>query len=93
MVTLRIESESRWDALALTRRLDRYHWFLVAPDPSHWDVYVPLGDEPRPQLPGDLQERIVDWLNEREIDEVAVHTEADDMILTRPSTGDYVVRR
>jgi hypothetical protein len=82
-VTLRIESESRWDALALTRRLDRYHWFLVEPDPSHWDVYVPLGDEPRRELPRDLHDRIVDWLNERELDEVAVHTEADDLILTR----------
>ena len=26
---IRIESMSHWDALALTQRLVRYHWFLV----------------------------------------------------------------
>jgi len=31
MVTVRIESESRWDALALTGKLSR-HWFLVEPE-------------------------------------------------------------
>lgn len=38
MITLRIESHSRWDALALTRNLARYHWFLVGPDHQHWDI-------------------------------------------------------
>jgi len=80
---LRIESESRWDALALTCKLARYHWFLVEPDSEHWDVYVPLADERCDELPRDLHERIVDWLNEREINEVAVHTQAADLTLTR----------
>ncbi|HEX5247537.1 MAG TPA: hypothetical protein VFW41_10455 [Gaiellaceae bacterium] len=35
MLTLRIETDNRWDALALTRKLARYHWFLVEPDREH----------------------------------------------------------
>ena len=83
MVTLRIESESRWDALALTRRLDHYHWFLVEPDFEHWDVYVALRGESRAEFPLDLRQRIVDWMNERDIGEVAVHTQAADVIVRR----------
>lgn len=83
MVTLRIESESRWDALALTRKLDRYHWFLVEPEPEHWNVHVALATERCDEIPHDLHERIVDWLNERKIDEVAIHTDDVDLILTR----------
>ena len=29
---IRIESTSRWDALALTRSLGRYRWYLVEPE-------------------------------------------------------------
>ena len=83
MVTLRIESETRWDALALTGKLARYHWFLVEPDSTHWDVYVPLDAEPTDDLPGDLLHRIAEWLDERDIETATIHTPAADVVLRR----------
>jgi hypothetical protein len=82
--TLRIESESRWDALALTRKLARYHWFLVEPDLEHWDVYVSIDDEGCDELPTDLHERLIEWLAEREVEATTIHGAATDYVLTRP---------
>jgi len=67
MVTLRIETTSRWDALALAGRLARYPWYLVEPDACHWDVCVPL-DEPASDLPPDLRSTIELWLRERKLE-------------------------
>ena len=35
---LSIESANRWDAVALTRRLAPYRWYLFQPDAEHWRV-------------------------------------------------------
>ena len=83
MLTLRIESETRWDALALAHKLAHYRWFLVEPDSEHWDVYVPLDADPTDDLPGDLLQRIVEWLDERDLEEATIHTPATDVVLTR----------
>jgi hypothetical protein len=82
-VTLRIESGSRWDALALTRKLGRFHWFLVEPDFEHWDVYISLDDEPRNDLPNDLRDPLLEWLDERQLERTTIHSRAADIVLTR----------
>ncbi len=79
---IRIESASRWDALALTRRLGRYRWYLVEPDEKHWDVYVELDDE-QPELLDDLRDRIDRWLAERRLDVVTIHAGESDLTLSR----------
>jgi hypothetical protein len=85
MLTLRIESASRWDALALTRKLAHYHWFMVEPDLEHWDVYVSLEDDDRGDgLPlGELRESLLDWLDERRLDAARIHAPEADIVLTR----------
>jgi hypothetical protein len=80
---LRIESGTRWDALALTRKLARYRWFLVEPDFEHWDVYVPLDEQRGDELPADLQQRLAEWLNERDLRSATVHTGAADFVFSR----------
>jgi hypothetical protein len=82
-VTLRIESGSRWDALALVRKLGRYHWFLVEPDFEHWDVYISLDDEPSNDLPNDLRDPLLEWLDERQLERTTIHSRAADIVLTR----------
>jgi hypothetical protein len=79
---IRIESASRWDALALTRSLGRYRWYLVEPDEKHWDVYVELDDAP-PELPEDLRDRIDRWVDERRLDAVTIHAGESDLTLSR----------
>ena len=79
---VRIESTSRWDALALTRSLVRYRWYLVEPDDARWDVYVEL-EEPVHELPDDLRRRIDGWLDERRLECVAVHAGERDFTLSR----------
>jgi hypothetical protein len=83
VLTLRIESGSRWDALALTRKLARYHWFLVEPDPRRWDVYVVLDDEAREVPPSELRKPLLDWLNERRLERATIHSGSEDFVLTR----------
>lgn len=73
MVTLRIETTSAWDALALTRKLPRYSWYLIEPDSRHWDVCVPL-EEPVTRLPADLRRAIELWRSERKLEPVAIRT-------------------
>jgi hypothetical protein len=75
MVTLRIETSSRWDALALTQKLPRYSWYLVEPDSLHWDVCVPL-EEPLTRLPADLHRAIELWRSERNVEPTSIR--ADD---------------
>jgi hypothetical protein len=82
-VTLRIESGSRWDALALTRKLGRFHWFLVEPDFEHWDVYISLDDEPSNDLPNDLRDPLLEWLDERQLERTTIHSRAAEIVLTR----------
>lgn len=81
---VRIESGSRWDALALTRKLARYHWFLVEPDLEHWDIYVALDDgEGCDRLPDGLRQPLLDWLDERQLERTTVHARETDFVLTR----------
>jgi hypothetical protein len=71
---IRIESASRWDALALTRRLGRYRWYLVEPDEKHWDVYVEL-DQASADASDDLRKRISAWIDERGLSSATVHAD------------------
>lgn len=80
--SLWIESSSRWDALALVRKLGRYHWFLVEPDAQHWDVHVSL-DGPGEALPSELAERVLEWLDERDLEAAKVHVAQTEVVLTR----------
>lgn len=74
MVTFRIESTSRWDALALANKLPRYnYWFLIEPDQHHWDVCVPL-EQASPQVPEELRRTIIAWLRERHLEKTVIHT-------------------
>jgi anti-sigma B factor antagonist len=84
LVTFRIESTSRWDALALAQRLARYNWFLVEPDQRHWDVCVPV-EQGSSRLPDDLRRTIEGWLRERRLERTIVHTGSDDRALRQQS--------
>jgi hypothetical protein len=79
---LRIESTSRWDALALARRLGCYHRFLVELGPQHWDVCVTT-DDPSDALPAEIADSVVQWLHERRLEQATVHLAATDVVLTR----------
>lgn len=79
--SLRIESTSRWDALALARKLGCYHWFLVERGAQHWDVHVSL-DDPR-DLPAEVAQRVLEWLDERDLEAAKVHLAESELILTR----------
>jgi hypothetical protein len=82
MVTFRVESTSRSDALALAGKLARYRWYLIEPDDRHWDVCVPV-EQPNRELPMELRRTIETWLRERRLEQTIIHTER----------GDYVVGR
>jgi hypothetical protein len=70
--TIRIESHSRWDALALTRSLDRYRWHLLQTDPDHW--YVCLSPQESPgELPDALLGVLRRWHQERALTTTVVH--------------------
>jgi hypothetical protein len=83
VTAIRIESPSRWDALALTRRLDRYHWYLVAPVETRWDVYVEV-ERPIKELPDDLRRRVADWLVERRLNGATIHAADGDFDVAAP---------
>jgi hypothetical protein len=68
---VQVESASRWDALALARRLGGYRWYLVEPDDRHWEVRVAV-EEPRRGLPDELRARIASWVEERHLPPVTV---------------------
>jgi hypothetical protein len=80
--SLWIEATTRWDALALTRRLGRYRWFLVEPDAEHWDVHVAVGAADDP-VPVELAECVRDWLDERGLDEATLHLAHREVVLSR----------
>jgi hypothetical protein len=42
--TIRIEAETRWDALDLARRLSRHHTYLVQLGDRRWNVCVRTDD-------------------------------------------------
>ena len=71
---VRIESTSRWDALALTQQLGRYRWYLVEPDAAHWNVYVDLGDASA-EIPEDLRSRISVWAEQRGLGGATIHSD------------------
>ena len=81
MVTFRVESTSRSDALALASELARHHyyrWYLIEPDARHWDVYIPV-EQPSRKLPEELRQTIRTWLRERHLKETVIHTSTDDL--------------
>lgn len=60
---LRVEFDSRWEAMALTRALGARRWFMVEPDARHWDVCLPLTGGGRDDL---LRRAVERWLVERD---------------------------
>ena len=82
MVTFRVESTSRWAALALAGKLARDRWYLIEPDDRHWDVCIPV-EQPNRELSIELRRTIETWLRERRLEQTIIHTER----------GDYVVGR
>jgi anti-anti-sigma factor len=88
MVTFRVESTSRWDALALAGKLTRYHWYLIEPDDCHWDVCIPV-EQPSRELPDELRRTIKTWLGERRLAKTIVHADAEDYVVGRSrASGD-----
>ena len=79
-MTIRIEAANRWDALALTKQLNPYSWFLYQEDSDQWQVCLQLdvdGD-----LPDDLRQRIDDWLLDRKLPRTVIRTGQHDYIVT-----------
>jgi hypothetical protein len=48
--TIEIDVRGRWDAVALMRRLDHYHSYLVQYEPERWQVHA--------ECPGSRGERL-----------------------------------
>jgi hypothetical protein len=82
MVTFRVRSTSRWDALALASKLARYRWYLIEPDDRHWDVCVPVEQTSR-ALPAELRRTIKAWLRERRLEKTIIQTGTDDHVVAR----------
>jgi pimeloyl-CoA synthetase len=82
MVTFRVESTSRWDALALASKLARYRWYLVEPDERHWDVCVPV-EQRSCKLPEELRRTIETWLRERGLENAVIHAGTEDYVVAR----------
>ena len=82
MVTFRVESISRWDALALAGKLARYRWYLIEPDDRHWDVCVPV-EQASGELPEELRRTIETWLRERRLEKAIVHAGTEDYVIAR----------
>ena len=88
MVTFRVESTSRWDALALAGKLARYRWYLIEPDDRHWDVCVPV-EQASGELPDELRHTIESWLCERRLRKTIVHARTDDYVIDAPPTDGH----
>ena len=80
-ITFRVESTSRWDALALAHKLPRYNWYLIEPDPRHWNVCIPV-EHARGVVPDDVRRTIKAWLRERGLKKAIVHQGEDDFVIT-----------
>jgi hypothetical protein len=63
-VTIEIEVQGRWDALALSELLIPFHSFLVQLDREHWVVHARAPGFHGERLP-DALEAIEDWRAER----------------------------
>lgn len=61
---LRVEFDSRWEAMALTRELGGRRWFMFEPDGRHWDVCLPLTGGRRDPV---LRQTVERWLEDRKI--------------------------
>ena len=64
--TIRIESRSRWDAVALAHDLGGYHWHLVQTGLNEWHVCLRSDGQTR-ELSEDLVRRLQRWLDERNL--------------------------
>jgi hypothetical protein len=84
MVTFRVESTSRWDALALAGKLTRYRWYLIEPDDRHWDVCVSV-EQACGDLPDELRRTIETWLSERRLNKTIVHARSEEHVVAPSS--------
>lgn len=80
--TVRIESESRWDALALTQRISAYRWYLIQPQHDRWWICLEFDNEEGISLSADLLERVRGWLHDRQLPAAVVHA----------NDGDYTIQ-
>jgi hypothetical protein len=80
-----VESGSRWDTLALTRRLSGYRWYLVEPSERRWEVRVAV-DERRRGIPPELRRRIAEWLEERRLPPATIRAGGASYTVEPPAT-------
>jgi hypothetical protein len=66
--TIRIEAETRWDAIDLARRLDEHHTYLVQLGDKRWHVCV-RADDADLELPA-VQAAAQRWAEERHVEGV-----------------------
>ena len=52
--TIEIDVQGRWDAVALMRRLDPYHSYLVQYEPERWQVHAECPGRHGERLPSAL---------------------------------------
>lgn len=71
---IEIEVEGRWDAVALMRRLDPYHSYLVQCAPEHWLVHAECPGRHGEPLPSALA-AIDESLAARHLEDVAVRVD------------------
>jgi hypothetical protein len=67
--TIRIESESRWDALDLLGRLHGLHTYLVQLGDRRWHVCVRPDEDPDALL-AELLRTATEWASERDVSSV-----------------------
>jgi hypothetical protein len=82
MVTFRVESNNRWDPLALAGKLARYRWYLIEPDACHWHICVPV-EQSSHGLPPELRRTIRSWLRERRLENAMIHTDREGYLIAR----------
>jgi hypothetical protein len=80
--TIRIESESRWDALALARSLSGENWHLLQTGPDRWYVCLP-GRVNVDGLSDDLLRLLRRWLDQRALPATVVHLPGEDRVVER----------
>jgi hypothetical protein len=78
--SVRVETRSRWDALALAQRLPAYRWHLLQADAERWYVCVELAQQ-RDKVPRELTDAIQRWLGERQLATTVVQTATDTCVI------------
>lgn len=83
VVSLEIEVEDRWDALALSEILIPYHSFLVQFDRQRWVVHARVPAWDGEQLHGALA-KIEEWSADRNLGKVSCRIDGQPYLYVRP---------